>query len=91
MTLNTVCKHTEPEVISGNDGEEEETVLRVARATSDGEGSRLTLIRIGGYEVLESKRLCHSQGDFTQAVVMGVHVNVWRSMELILQLCLSAD
>ena len=64
-----MCKHTEPEVISGNDGEEEETVFRVATATSDGEGSCLTLIRSGGYEVLESKRLCHCQGDFTKIQV----------------------
>ena len=60
-----MCKHTELEVISGNDGEEEETVFRVATAMSDGKRSRFTLICIRGYKVIESRRLCHSQGDFT--------------------------
>ena len=44
---------------------EEETVFRVVTAMSNDEGSRLTLIRIGGCKVLVSKRLCHSQGDFS--------------------------
>ena len=57
VTLSTVCKHTEPEVISGNDGEEEETVFGVAPATSGGGGSRRMLICIRGYEVIESRRL----------------------------------
>ena len=75
VTLITVCKHTEPEEISGNDGEEEETVLRVATATSDGRGSCWTLIRIGGYEVLESRRLCHSQGDCSTTTPLHTQLN----------------